>query len=53
MSNLNSWSTENIMMKWINKIQYLYIYDEDQLNEEGAFSLILDKANSHYKDNVI
>ena len=36
--NLNAWSTENIMMKWMNKKWYPYIYDEDKLNEEGAFS---------------
>ena len=51
--NLNAWSTENIMMKWINKIWFPYIYDEDKLNEEGAFFLILGKATSHYNDNLI
>ena len=43
--NLNAWSTENIMMKWINQIWFTYIYDKDKLNKEGAFFLILAKQH--------
>ena len=48
--NENAWSTNDIMLDWIDKVYKPYIFKDPLL---GSSLLIIDKASSHICDEVI
>ena len=51
--NQNAWSTEDIIKDWYAKVWLKYLSSNELDNDEKKGYLILDKATSHYTNNLI
>ena len=50
--NSNAWATEDIIEKWLKQIWFKYLESPHFLSD-GMGYLILDKATSHFTENII